>query len=159
MKPQANVTFQPGLYVIKNGYFEIQGGASAQGDGVTFYFRGSGTRLIVRGGGDIDFSAPATGETAGFLFVDRKLSSQDSINETVIQGGGRVKMEGILYAPQWRVNISGNGEINQDARYFAMIADHFYMEGNGRLFIKSDAAAAGMPDLMPKIKSGPVLTQ
>ena len=68
-------------------------------------------------------------------------------------------MEGILYAPRWSVNISGNGEINQDTRYFAMIADHFYMEGNGRLFIKSDALAAGMPDLMPKIKSGPVLTQ
>ncbi len=29
LKPQADVTFLPGIYVIKNGYFEIQGGASA----------------------------------------------------------------------------------------------------------------------------------
>jgi hypothetical protein len=33
------------------------------------------------------------------------------------------------------------------------------MEGNGRLHIKSDYAAAGLPGVMPKIKSGPVLTE
>jgi len=76
----------------------------------------------------------------------------------IVQGGGRVNLVGVIYAPEWRINISGNGEINQDSQFFAMVADDFYMEGNGRLWIRSDAAAAGMPDLMPRIKSGPVLT-
>lgn len=159
LRPQANVTFLPGIYVIKGGYFEVQGGASVVGNGVTIFFRGPGTRLIVRGGGSIDLRAPASGDAAGFVLVDRKSVWNSSINETVIQGGGRVRLEGVVYAPQWRINISGNGDINQESRYFAMIADHFYMEGNGRLHIRSDAEAAGLPELMPRIKSGPVLTE
>ena len=38
-------------------------------------------------------------------------------------------------------------------------ADTFYMEGNAKFHIKSDAAAAGLPDLMPKIKNGPVILE
>ena len=159
LKPHADVTFLPGVYVFKNGYLEVQGGASAHGSGVAFFFSGENTRLVVRGGGNVDLKAPTTGDYAGFVLVDRSDAGSSSIRETVIQGGGRIKLEGILYAPEWRVNISGNGEMNAESQYFAMIADHFYMEGNGRLFIKSDFNLAGLPDLMPKIKSGPVLTQ
>jgi hypothetical protein len=113
----------------------------------------------VRAGGNVDFKAPTTGDLAGFVLVDTNLSWEATIHESVIEGGGRVKIEGVLYAPQWRVNISGNGDVNQEATYFAMIADHFYMEGNGKLYIRSDAAAAGLPDLMPRIATGPLLLQ
>ena len=159
LKTHANVTFEAGIYVIKDGYFEIQAHASATGQGVVFFFTGSNTRLIVQAGGNIDFKAPTTGDLAGFVLADTKLDSGAAINEAVIQGGGRVKIEGILYAPQWRINISGNGDVNQESTYFAMIADHFYMEGNGRLYIRSDAAGAGLPDLMPKIATGPLLLE
>lgn len=159
LKPQADVTFLPGIYVFKGGYLEVQGGASAHGTDVSFFFEGSDTRLIVRGGGDIDLKAQESGEYAGFVIVDRKETSHEAVTETVIQGGGDIKLEGILYAPAWRMNISGNGEMNAESHYFAMVADHFYMEGNGRLHIKSDYASAGLPGLMPKIKSGPVLTE
>ena len=70
-----------------------------------------------------------------------------------------IVIEGIVYAPQWKMNISGNGEINQNSRFFTMVADTFYLEGNGRLHVKSDAAAAGFPEVMPKIKTGPVILE
>jgi hypothetical protein len=158
MKPQAIVTMQPGLYVFRDGYLQVQAGASMTGNGVTLFFYGQNTSMEVRGGGELDLKAPTTGDLAGFVIVDRKLDWYDaSIRETVIQGGGRIKLEGILYAPQWKINISGNGEINQESAFFTMIADSFYMEGNGRLNITSNAAAAGFPDRMPKIKNGPVI--
>ena len=47
--------------------------------------------------------------------------------------------------------------VKVEAKFFTMIADTFYMEGNGKMHIKSDAAAAGFPELMPKIRSGPVI--
>lgn len=160
LKPHAHVTLAPGLYVMKGGYFQVQAGASVTGQDVTLFFYGADTRMEVRGGASIDLKAPATGDLAGFVIVDRKLDWYDpAIRESVIQGGGRIKIEGILYAPQWKVNISGNGDINQQAEYFTMIADSFYMEGNGRLTISSNADAAGLPDLMPKIKNGPVILQ
>ncbi len=158
LKPQAIVTFNPGLYVMKGGIFQVQAGAEATGDGVTFFFYGPDTKLDVRGGASIEFKAPTTGDLASFVFVDRKLDWYDpSVRESTIQGGGRLKVEGIIYAPQWKVNISGNGELNDEATFFTMIADTFYMEGNGRLHVKSDAAAAGFPEVMPKIKTGPVI--
>jgi hypothetical protein len=160
LKPQANVTFKPGLYVIKDGEFEVQAGATATGDGVTFYFTGSGTTFEIRGGAAIDFKAPKENATAGvpgFLFVQNKTTSPGA--ELIIQGGGRIKMEGVLYAPTWRVNIGGNGEVNQESQFWAMIADSFYMEGNGKLYINSDAPAIGLPDLMPKIPTGPLILE
>jgi Flp pilus assembly protein TadG len=41
LKPQADVTFNPGLYIIKDGVFEVQGQANAAGRGVVFVFTGS----------------------------------------------------------------------------------------------------------------------
>jgi Flp pilus assembly protein TadG len=157
-KPQANVTLNPGTYVFRDGYLQVQAGATVTGNGVTLFFTHSGTRMEIRGGANIDLKAPATGDLAGFVIVDRVIDWYDtSIRESVVQGGGSVKIEGILYAPQWKLNIGGNGDINQTARFFTAIADSFYMEGNGKLYIQSDAAAAGLPDLMPKIKNGPLL--
>ena len=159
-KPHAHVTMAPGLYVFRDGYLQVQAGASMVGDGVTLFFYGQNTRMEVRGGAELDLKAPATGDLAGFVIVDRIIESYDSsIRETVIQGGGRIKLVGILYAPQWKVNISGNGEINEEADFFTLIADTFHMEGNGRLSVTSNAEAAGLPDLMPKIKNGPVMLE
>lgn len=156
LRPQAIVTMMPGTYVFKGGYLEVQGQASLTGKGVTLYFNGDDTRMFVRGGGEIDLKAPAEGDFAGFVIAQPR-SEYGAVRETVIQGGGRIKIEGVLYAPKWRMNISGNGEMNQSSKYFAMIADHYYMEGNGRLYIQSNAKDAQLPDLMPRIKTGPRL--
>lgn len=155
IKPQANVVFEPGTYIIKDGVLKVQANSFAKGNGVTFYFTGAGSQLVILGGGNVDFKAPAEGEFAGFIFVQDAASNPGS--ETVIQGGGRVKLEGIVYTPTWRINIGGNGVLNDESQYMAMVADSFYMEGNGKLYVRSNAEAAGLPNLMPKIPTGPLL--
>jgi len=155
IKPQANVEFLPGEYVIKDGVLKVQANSSAKGNGVVFYFTGTGAQLVVLGGGNVDFKAPASGPFAGFIFVQDAASNPGS--ETTIQGGGRVKLEGIVYTPTWRISIGGNGVLNDEAEYFAMVADSFYMEGNGKLYVRSNAEAVGLPSLMPKIPTGPLL--
>ncbi len=156
LKPQANVTLKPGTYIFRDGYLEVQGQASLKGEGVTLFFIGNNTRMMVRGGGNIDVKAPKTGDLAGFVIVDR-LYSWNAITESEIQGGGRVKIEGIVYVPQWKLNIGGNGEMNQESKFIAMIADSFYMNGNGKLYVQYDPASTDLPDLMPRIKNGPRL--
>ncbi len=158
LKPHANVQLMPGTYVFQDGTLEIQAQSSVTGEEATLYFRGSDTALHLRGGGSLDLRAPTSGSLAGFAIVDRRIYSEP-IHETVIQGGGRIKIEGIAYTPQWRMNISGNGAMNDESLCFAMIADHFYLEGNGQLHIRSDCEEAGLPQLMPKIKTGPLLLQ
>lgn len=157
LKPQAIVTMRPGIYVFRNGPLVVQAQAELKGNGVSLFFIGTNTTLEVRGGGNIDLKAPSSGELAGFVVVDRKWPGFSDVREAEIQGGGRVKFEGVIYVPQWKLNIGGNGDMNQESKYVAIVADSFYMEGNGRLFIQSDASAAGLPDLMPRIKTGPML--
>lgn len=65
-------------------------------------------------------------------------------------------MEGILYTPTWQVAIGGNGEVNQTAEFWVMVADNFHM-GNATLYIRSNAQGIRPPNLMPRIKNGPVI--
>ena len=88
-------------------------------------------------------------------------SSTEAGLEAIFQGGanegGTVKFEGVLYMPTWRVNISGNGSINALSKCYAAVADSFYYRGQRPALHPLDASAAGLPQLMPQIKNGPLL--
>ena len=89
----ANVTFQPGVYVMENGSFEAAGTGDLSGTGVAFVLHnpdcvndgdsgstgncgvsmsGSGDdyHFNLAGGGAYDFTAPSSGNFAGFVFYD-----------------------------------------------------------------------------------------
>ncbi len=160
LKPHANVKLAKGVYFIKDGDLDVQAGSTLNGEaGVTIFFMGSNTFFNVQGGANVLLKAPSTGDLAGFVLVDRKPSSHSPIHETIIRGGGDLKIEGVVYAPQWRIIISGNSEMNQDSKCFAMVADRFHMEGNGKLNVIADCEASGLPQIMPKIKSGPLMVE
>ncbi len=160
LKPHADVKLEKGVYIIKDGDLDVQAGSTLNGEeGVTIFFMGSNTSFNVQSGANVLLKAPAEGDFAGFVLVDRKPSSHSPIYETIIRGGGSLKIEGVVYAPQWRIIISGNSEMNQDLKCFAMVADRFHMEGNGKLNVVADCEAAGLPQIMPKIKSGPLMVE
>jgi hypothetical protein len=150
LKPQAEVTFQPGVYIVKNGPFNVQAQSVAKGSGVVFVFAGINAYLDIRGGGSVDLKAPTTGTYAGFIFVDHRTDQPYGLTD--ITGGGSVKIEGIVYQPTRGVYIHGNGSINQTSNYFAMVADNYYLNGTGDLYLKTNFAAAGFPDQLPKVK-------
>lgn len=157
LKPQAIATMLPGVYVIKDGILNVQAQSHLIGSDVVFYFTGSNTGISVQGGGEMTLRGRKEGNTyEGFLFIQDEMSNPGG-QRVDIQGGGNVKMEGILYTPTWQVSIGGNGTVNQHAKFWVMVADSFYMEGNGTLHIRSDAASIGLPNLMPRIKNGPVI--
>lgn len=150
LKPQAVVTFSPGVYIIRNGELRVQAQSQAIGTGVTFIFSGQGAGFEVKGGGQMDLKAPTSGTYAGFLFVDDRNNRPEA--SVTLTGGGSIKMQGILYMPTRAVNIGGNGQMNQSSNFFAMVADRYSLGGTGDLYMKTDYAAAGFPDLLPKVK-------
>ena len=157
LKPQAIATMAPGVYVIKNGRLNVQAQSHLIGRDVVFYFTGTNTGMDVHGGGQMTLRGREEGNSyEGFLFIQDETSNPGG-QQVDIQGGGAVKMEGILYTPTWQVAIGGNGEVNQNAKFWVMVADNFHMEGNGTLYIHSDAESIGLPNLMPRIKNGPVI--
>ena len=148
---QATVTFEPGLYILKGGKMDLQAQAKVYGTGVTFLFADADAGFEMQGGADLLAKAPTSGDYAGFLLVDYR-GSHKPTGDVVITGGGDIKMEGILYMPSRMVQVAGNGQINQASKFFAMVADRYDIRGTGDMYLKTDFASAGFPDLLAKVK-------
>lgn len=109
-----NVTFEPGVYVIDDGNFKVNGNSSATGEGVTFILTGDnpwsvGT-VTINGTADLSIKAPTSGEYEGVLiYQDRKAQEFGGANK--IAGTATVKLEGLLYFPQQKLDMMGDATI------------------------------------------------
>jgi len=137
------VTFNPGLYVIKDGMLNVGGGADLVGSGVSFYLTGANARVDLSGGGHMTFSAPLTGPLAGILFFgDRNLAAG---LEHSFKGSSSVHYEGTIYFPTTDVLFTGNGSGTSPSPYSFFIARRFEFTGNGEISINANYEASIVP--------------
>ena len=103
-------TLQPGIYYIKSGQFNIAGGASLIGNGVTIVLTAmDGTSnyatFWITNGTNITLSAPTTGQTAGIVFFgDRNAPSSSTSG---LSGFTSLSLNGAVYMPSQTVTWGG----------------------------------------------------
>ena len=149
IKAQATVVFNPGVYVIDNGLFNVQSGASVSGSNLLFYYSGSNSRMTIIGGGTVNLKGRNTGSSyQGFLMIAHPDAWRGL--DSNIQGGGTFNMEGMVYMPTQRILVSGNGDVNGSSKNFGIVAKDFYFQGNGTFNFKVRDGSSTLPDLMPK---------
>lgn len=149
LQAQANVTFEPGVYIVDNGIFNTQSGSSVRGSNVLFYFRGANARMTIIGGGTVDLKGRQSGSSyEGFLFMAHPDAWRNGTSN--IQGGGSFNMEGMVYMPTQNMLITGNGDSNASSQFFAIVAKSFEFRGNGIFRYKPHDSGSNMPDIMPK---------
>jgi Flp pilus assembly protein TadG len=153
LNAQADVKFEGGTYVIKNGELELSGGSWSYGEGVHFHFVGPNAHLKVRGGANVEFSAKRDGEYGGILFAQHPDAAPGETSD--IQGGGRVKFGGLLYFPTQTVEIGGNGDLGLETDAWAIIADKIRVHGNGQVRIKAKFEDNDLPDILPVVEPKP----
>lgn len=157
VKPSANVTItpgrycngldikgtvdmDPGVYIIDEGSFKINSGATVTGDGVTIILTGddgsSVADIQINGSASLDLSAPTLAETqsiadfnnntdwSGVLFYQDKIG--DSIQNT-INGGANIDLDGIIYMPTGELTYNGNAA--QSAQCLLMITERVNFGG------------------------------
>ena len=56
-----DIVLKPGLYVIKDGAFAVNGGSSLTGAGVTIFLANAGASLQLNGNSVVRLAAPAGG--------------------------------------------------------------------------------------------------
>jgi Flp pilus assembly protein TadG len=114
----ANVTLNPGLYVLNGGGLTIKGAVT--GNGVTFYLTGTAggagkyTGVTIASGSSATLKAPNTcnGGAAGgsmngvLMFQDRSIVGT-SPNQSTINGSATSSFDGALYFPTTTLNYSG----------------------------------------------------
>ena len=156
VQTQGIATFNPGMYVIKDGALSFSSGSTATGNGVTFYFTGTNTRLTVISTATVNLTAPTGGLYEGFIFIQDPLSNPGQLTgkQNEIQGGGSITIIGTIYFPTQPVTISGNGAFGINSPLMPIIADTITVTGNGVKTIQVDQDEANMLQDLPKATDG-----
>jgi hypothetical protein len=123
---KGDVTFAPGLYIIENGNFTVNGTIS--GSGVTFYFT-KGAKANILATGQLNLSAPATGPYAGILFF----GGRNDPDEHSFLGNSLSTLTGAIYMPASHVEFSGSSVGGSGCTQ--IIADTVEFIGNSDLAI------------------------
>ncbi len=157
-----NVTFAPGLYVIKDGVISETGGTFT-GNGVSFFLTGYNTSVQLSGQANWHLVAPTNGPLPGFaIFLDPDGPSGLAGSASSLSGQSELYFEGIVYLPKQEVTVSGNASAFAPSPYTYYIGDTLRFVGNGDLVINNDTSLTALP--LPKslyVQTGgrPILTQ
>src|SRR5436305_6056481 len=140
-----NVTFAPGLYVIKDGIISESGGTFT-GNGVSFFLTGYNTSLQLSGQADWHLIAPSDGPLPGFaIFLDPDGPSGLAGSFSSLSGQSELYFEGIVYLPKQEVTVSGNASAFAPSPYTSYIGDTLRFVGNGDLVINNDTSLTALP--------------
>lgn len=125
-----NVSFGTGTYILLGGGFNYSGSGNISGTNVMFYNTGDGTHTIapvkMTGSGNMNFSAPSSGDYQGILFFQDRTRTYASANQ--ITGSGNVS-SGTFYFPTTEIDYSGSG----NSVYQALVANVVKITGSGNL--------------------------
>jgi Flp pilus assembly protein TadG len=136
----ANVTFNPGTYIMNGGGLVILAGATATGSSVTFYLTGQNTSngspnayggVQIAGSSNVNLSAPCDSSSGGIegmlFFQDRAMTKGMG---SVINGGSTSYFSGTLYFPTTALSYSGSSGSNQ---YTLIVSDTLTVAGTANI--------------------------
>ncbi|HEV7254713.1 MAG TPA: TadE/TadG family type IV pilus assembly protein [Mesorhizobium sp.] len=103
---KAEVTFKPGIYVIKDGVLRVDKHGSVAGTGVGFVFTGDKSKAEFKNDSSLSLSAPETGPMAGILLYAQ--SAGGKVREFKIESRNAQKLIGTVYLPKDRLTVGGD---------------------------------------------------
>jgi len=139
-----NVTLSPGLYVIKDGAFSLQGGPNITAAGVSFYLVGS-AYFEFQGNPALSISAMTTGDFAGIAFASSPFGAAAT---SMIKGNGSTLLTagstGGIYLPNQKLVIEGNAELTLTGATSKVLIHSISLGGSAKLSVAADALAISM---------------
>jgi hypothetical protein len=125
-----NVTFGTGTYILVGGGFRYSGSGNLSGSNLMFYNTGDATHTIapvkMTGSGNMNFSAPSSGDYQGMLFFQDRTQTYAGANQ--FTGSGNVS-SGTFYFPTTEIDYSGSG----NSVYQALVGNVVKFTGSGNL--------------------------
>lgn len=136
----SDVTFDPGVYVFKNGELQVKDVSRIAGDNVGFFFTGDGARLMFEDKVSVSLSAPASGEMAGILFWRSRSASGAGVFE--IKSNFVDRLVGTIYLPKDAFFVSVTDEVAEASAYTAIIAEKVWLVGRSKLVLNTDYSSS-----------------
>lgn len=139
----SQVTFTPGVFVIKDGPFEVVDSAKVEGAYTGFFLTGANAVLNFEGDTSIDLVAPKDGSLAGLLFFEDRNATAG--NEHVINSNDARVLLGTIYLPLANLSIAANAPVADKSAYTAIIANSLVLSSGPDLVLRSDYGATDVP--------------
>lgn len=136
-----DIHFEPGVYYIKQGGWNINGG-NWTGEGVTFVFEGGNIQFNSNFGGAV-MSAPTEGDFEGMFMVDVRNTHQYQLNS-----GNRLDIAGAIYMPERRFVYNSGSQTNTGTNIggkFNFVVEDMHINGGSSLNIEPGEFTPGTP--------------
>ena len=129
----SDVTFAPGLYIIKDGPLSITGNSTVTGNMVSILLAGNGAVLDMQGSSSITLVAMKTGALADIAIASTTPSSP--VLSSSLQGSPKLNLTGSLYLPNQRLQLQGNPSLNVFGATDAILALSYDLQGSPEINI------------------------
>ena len=139
----SNVTFEPGVYVIKDGEFRVDTNATAIGENVSFYLTGNGTSFHFWSNSNIEFTAPKDGPMAGILFFEDRTVTPLTYHR-IKSMNARILL-GTFYLSRGILDVSTSQPVADQSAWTAIIAKRVELSVQPRLVLNADYGATDIP--------------
>jgi Flp pilus assembly protein TadG len=139
IKGQANVTLNPGIYVMVSGAFLTDGGSSVTGKEVMIAFTGTDATLRLWGNSTLNLTSPISGTYANFQFFQDENDANGRGSWVSIGGNGntndasKASWDGIAYFPTQNFWVYGNTQVNANSANMSVVAGEIWIQGNATL--------------------------
>lgn len=140
---KSEVNLRPGVYVIKDGEFSIQGNATLKGEHVGFYLTGSLAKTRFANSTTISLTAPKSGPLAGILIFEDRNSAPG--REFEISSKDAQTLIGTIYLPKGYLKVKGKSKFADASDWTAIIAQDVRILDGPALELNSDYTASDIP--------------
>ena len=142
-----NVTFEPGIYIIRDGTLKVNAMQDVVAEGVTFLLEGYLSGVDIGGNGGLTITAPADGPTAGIAFAE--LPSLTPVAGRILAPDfnvrGKLDAEGVFYLPSFDMKMSGQGNSETASPYLQLVVNRLSLSAQSVLNIEFNEADTDMP--------------
>ncbi|MGI9480372.1 MAG: TadE/TadG family type IV pilus assembly protein [Hyphomicrobiaceae bacterium] len=142
IKGSADVTLEPGIFVIKNGELAVNDEATLSGEGVGLFFTGSGAKMIFDRDTGISLSAPDTGAMAGLLIFGSRSLGDETFK--ILSNNARVLL-GTVYLPTGQLYVETEQPVADQSAYTAIVAHTIHLIKKPRLVLNTDYSETTVP--------------
>jgi len=137
------LTFEPGVYHIRDGKFRFHSKGDIAAEGVTFLIGDGVQGLDIKSDTVLKIKAPATGPTAG-IAIGQLPSAKDK-TKFKIDIAGSLNVEGVIYTPDFDIKIHKKSSSQAASPYLQMVANTVELKGDANLQIDFDEGKTTLP--------------
>ncbi len=139
----AQVTVNPGIYIIKDGPLDITGSARFAGYNVGFYLVGKTSVLTFDRNTEISLTAPRDGPLAGLLIFEDHDAPKTRVHR-ILSDNARMLL-GTIYLPRGNLLIDAFKPIADQSAYTAIVVGRLILKEGPKLVLNANYSMTDIP--------------